>query len=198
MEVADRQEVSLPLGKPGARGGSLAFGAVPVAAAVVGNAPVPAVFAGLDMSPQCSGAAMLDPRHHLGLGEAQMSGMGGPVGSAGSTDDVGDLKRGGHASAIGCVVSDCEDTELVERTDDSTHCKCRDLGKEGGVLQLGMPEQDLDHPDIDAVLQQMGGEAVAQSVRAGQNNLAIPITACNSRPRSWQCVLIRLSASHQM
>ena len=39
MEVADRQEVGLALGEPGARGGALALGAVPVAAAVVGDAP---------------------------------------------------------------------------------------------------------------------------------------------------------------
>ena len=38
MEVADRQQVGLALGQPGARGGALALGAVPVAAA---NGPRP-------------------------------------------------------------------------------------------------------------------------------------------------------------
>ena len=37
MEVADRQQVGLALGEPGARRGALALGAVPVAAAVVGD-----------------------------------------------------------------------------------------------------------------------------------------------------------------
>jgi hypothetical protein len=41
MEVADRQQVGFTLGQPGARSGALAFGAMPIAAAVVGNAPVP-------------------------------------------------------------------------------------------------------------------------------------------------------------
>ena len=38
MEVADRQQVGFALGQPGARGGALAFGTVPVAAA---NGPRP-------------------------------------------------------------------------------------------------------------------------------------------------------------
>jgi hypothetical protein len=41
MEVADRQQVGFTLGQPGVRSGALAFGAMPIAAAVVGNAPVP-------------------------------------------------------------------------------------------------------------------------------------------------------------
>jgi len=38
--------------------------------------------------------------------------------------------------------------------------------RKGRVVELGMPEQDLDDPDVGAVLQQVGGEAVAQLVRA--------------------------------
>jgi hypothetical protein len=41
----------------------------------------------------------------------------------------------------------------------------RNLGVEGGAVELGVPEQHLDDPDVDAVLQQVGGEAVAQRVR---------------------------------
>ena len=50
VEVPDRQQVSLPLGEPGACSGTLAFGAVPVTAAVVGDPPVAAIFASLDMT----------------------------------------------------------------------------------------------------------------------------------------------------
>ena len=53
---------------------------------------MPAVGAGLDMSTQRSGAAVLDRRHDLQLMQAQMSGMGGPVRRAGGTEDVGDLE----------------------------------------------------------------------------------------------------------
>ena len=96
VEVADRQQVGLALGEPGARRRALALGAVPVAAAVVGDPPMPAVLAGLDVAAQGSGAAVLDRRHHLELVQAQMPGMGGPVGRAGSAEDVGDLDRGAH------------------------------------------------------------------------------------------------------
>ena len=96
VEVADRQQVGLALGQPGARGGALALGAVPVAAGVVGDAPVAAVLAGLDVTAEGGGAAVLDRRHDLELLQAQMPGMGGPVGGAGSAEDVGDLERGAH------------------------------------------------------------------------------------------------------
>ncbi|SEK01190.1 hypothetical protein SAMN05518849_12657 [Sphingobium sp. AP50] len=53
---------------------------------------MPAVLAGLDMTAKGCGAAVLDRRHHLELGEAQMPGMGGPIGRSGGAKDVGDLE----------------------------------------------------------------------------------------------------------
>lgn len=55
---------------------------------------MPAVFAGFDMTAQGSGAAVLDRRHHLELGKAQMPGMGGTIGRSRSTEDIGNLDRG--------------------------------------------------------------------------------------------------------
>ena len=92
VEVSDRQQVGLALGQPRARGGALALGAVPVAAAVVGDPLMAAVLAGLDMTAQSRRAAMLDRRHDLELMKAQVSGMGGPISGAGSTENVGDLE----------------------------------------------------------------------------------------------------------
>ena len=57
---------------------------------------MPAIFTGLDVTTQGSGAAVLDRRHHLELGKAQMPGMDGPVSGAGSAEDVGDLQVGTH------------------------------------------------------------------------------------------------------
>ncbi len=65
MEVPDRQQVGLALGQPHACGGALALGGVPVAAAVIGDPPMAAVLAGLDMTAQGRRAAMLDRRHDL-------------------------------------------------------------------------------------------------------------------------------------
>jgi hypothetical protein len=67
VEVTDRQQVCLALGQPGARGGALALGTVPVAAAVIGDPPMAAVLAGLDVTAQSRRAAMLDlPAPRLG------------------------------------------------------------------------------------------------------------------------------------
>ena len=92
MEVSDRQQVGLTFGQPRARGGALTLGTVPVAAAVVGDPLMAAVLAGLDMTAQSRRAAMLDRRHDLELMKAQVSGMGGPISRAGSTENVGDLE----------------------------------------------------------------------------------------------------------
>ena len=56
MEVADRQQVGFTLGQPGARSGALAFGAMPIAAAVVGNALTPAVLTGIPAIPLAAAA----------------------------------------------------------------------------------------------------------------------------------------------
>jgi hypothetical protein len=55
--------------------------------------------------------------------------------------------------------------ELVERAGHGAHRPCRHLGVEGGGVQLDVAEQRLDDADIDAVLQQVRGEAVAQRMR---------------------------------
>src|SRR3990167_5852153 len=56
--------------------------------------------------------------------------------------------------------------QLVQRTDDRAHGSSCDRGVESGCLEVRMPEQCLDDPDIDAVFKQMCREAVPQSVWA--------------------------------
>src|SRR3546814_15828633 len=80
MEIADGEVVGLAGIEPGARGGALAPRAMPVAATVVRDPPMPAVGTGLDVTAERGGAAMLDRRHDLELVQAQMPGMGGAVG----------------------------------------------------------------------------------------------------------------------
>lgn len=79
MEVADRQQVGLALGQPRPCGRALALRAVPVAAGVVGDPPLAAVLASLDVTAKGCGAAILDRRHDLELGEVQVTCMGGPA-----------------------------------------------------------------------------------------------------------------------
>ena len=96
VEVADWQQVGLPRGQPLAGCGPLALGAMPVAAAVVGDAPMAAVLASLDVAPKSCGAAGLDRRHDRELAEAEVAGMGRPKGGPVAAEDVGDLEGGSH------------------------------------------------------------------------------------------------------
>lgn len=91
VEVSHRQEIGLALGKPGASGSTLALRTVSVAAGIVGDPPLSAILTGFDMSTQGSGAAVLDRRHHLELGQAEVSSMNLPVGRSGGTEDIRDL-----------------------------------------------------------------------------------------------------------
>jgi len=65
-------------------------------AAVVGDAAVAAALAALDVAAQGGGAAGLDGRHDLELGEADVIGMGRPPGGSVTAEDVGDLESGSH------------------------------------------------------------------------------------------------------
>jgi hypothetical protein len=70
------------------------------------------------------------------------------------------------ASAGGCDLSGPEHAELVEGAGHGAHRSGGNLGVEGGVVQLRVPEQDLDDADIKAVLEEMRGETVPQCVRS--------------------------------
>src|SRR3546814_2101646 len=93
VEIADREEVGLAGLEPGACSSALAPRAMPVAATVVGDPPMPAVGAGFDMAAERGGAAMLDRRHDLELMQAEVPGMGHAIGRPRGTEDVGDLER---------------------------------------------------------------------------------------------------------
>ena len=92
-ELVDRHGIAP---KP-ARSGELANHGLSITdfahkAAVVGDPPVPAVLAGLDVTAQRSGTTMLDRRHDLELMQAQMPGMGSPISRACVAEDIGDLE----------------------------------------------------------------------------------------------------------
>src|SRR3546814_16663748 len=94
MEIADWEEVGLAVIEPSARGSALAPGAVPVAAAVIGDPPVAAVGTGLHVAAERGGAAMLDRRHDLELMQAQMPGMGDAIGRPRGPAGFGYLESG--------------------------------------------------------------------------------------------------------
>ena len=90
-----------------------------------------------------------------------MTGMGSPEAAPRCPEDIGDLQRGAHgSSAVAWRLLPDERCDLVERTGDGPHCPCRHLGVERRVIELGVAQQDLDHADIDAILEQMRRETV--------------------------------------
>ena len=54
---------------------------------------------------------------------------------------------------------------MLKRAGDIAQRLCRDMGVSRRRTQLGMPEQDLDHPHIRVCLQQMCRKTVPQGVK---------------------------------
>jgi hypothetical protein len=76
VEIRHGQEFGLAVGQSFLGSGGLALWAVPVAARVVRDAQVRAVFTAFDMTAQRRRSAAFDRRHDLELAEAHMAGMG--------------------------------------------------------------------------------------------------------------------------
>ena len=93
MEIADRQKVGFALGQPDAGSGALALGAMPVAAAIVGNHSMGAFLAARDMAAERHRAAALDGRHHLHLVEADVPGIGAAPRRPVVAEDIRNLQR---------------------------------------------------------------------------------------------------------
>lgn len=184
VEVADQQQVGLALGEPGACGRALAPQAVPVATVIIGNPPVPAIGAGLDVPAHDGGSAMFDGRHDLQLVEAQVPRTGGPVRRTRGTEDVGHLDGGAHAhSAAGRFRFAGGCRQPVEWAGDITQHPGGDLRVIGGGFQLRVPEQRLDDADVDTVLEQVRGEAVPQRMRPTR----LPMPAAKLASTTMRC-----------
>ena len=99
--VGNRQKLRFAVFEPLPRRGALTLRAVTIAAGIVGDAFVRAILAALNVSAERGGAAGLDRRHDLQLGEAHMTRVGlspsGPMGAK----NVGDLQaRPRHAASV--------------------------------------------------------------------------------------------------
>src|SRR3546814_9721244 len=67
------------------------------------------------------------------------------------------------ASAVRRLFVRRDQREPVERAGHRAHRLRCDLRVKGGGVECGMTEQHLDDADIDAILEQVRGEAVARS-----------------------------------
>jgi hypothetical protein len=101
-----------------------------------------------------------------------MAGIGPAPRRTVAAEDVRDLQRWTrHASralsgrpAFGLILAGHQRREAVERA----HYLADGVGGDAGVkrrgVELGVPKQNLDHPNIDVLLEQMGRESMTQSV----------------------------------
>ena len=137
--------------------------------AVISDASVAAVLATLDVAAEGGGATGLDRRHDLELLQAQLSGMVGPVSGPGSTEDVGDLERGSHRLSRWVRSRVCVLGPRTCRACRAGWSQRARFGSRpwctGQCCPTSRVRADLDDTDIDAVLEQVGREAVAQRVR---------------------------------
>src|SRR5215831_13408218 len=112
MEVADGQQLGLPLGEPLARRRALTLWTMPVATTVVSDDRVTTagVLTARDMAAERRGPAALDRRHDLELAEAHVPGVGRSPSGAVVAEDVRNLQsgtRGRRYFAGGASLSRC-------------------------------------------------------------------------------------------
>jgi hypothetical protein len=128
---------------------------MPVAAGIVGNLDLLAVVAAQHMAAQRRGAALFDGRHDLALTQAQVSVLILAPGRSVDAEDIRDLQaRRSHGR-------DLRGTHGLQRTNDFAQNVGGDLGIERRGIELLVAEQDLDHADIDLLLQQVRCKTVA-------------------------------------
>lgn len=110
-------------------------------ATVIGNAPVSAVLAGLDVAAKRCRAAVLDRRHDLELGEAQVAGLGHTISCSFSAEDVSDLERGAQAASAARILALHQRCQMLERTGHRADRLGRDACIERGRIEFAVPQQ---------------------------------------------------------
>src|SRR5262249_33237712 len=121
-------------------------------------------------------------RHHLELAEADMAGVGLAPRRSMAAEDIRNLqlstcqqrRASGWRLGLGLVVSlllarvfglvhlGPQRRQAVERAHDLADRVGGDARVERRRLKLGMTEQDLDHPNVNVLFEQVGREAMAQ------------------------------------
>ena len=171
MIIRHRQQLGFAFGQPFPGRGALALRAMPVAATVVGDDGVGAVLAARDMAAERRRAAALDRGHHLQLIEAHVAGIGATPRRSVIAEDIRDLQRCSRTwpqalrrrAVPSCVLARLR--QQVERALDVGDHAGGDARVARRRVQLVVAQQRLDHSDIGAAFQQMGGEAVTQRVQ---------------------------------
>jgi hypothetical protein len=125
---------------------TLAFGAMPVATAIVGDAHVAAVVALLDMAAECRGTAGLNCGHDPTLLIGEGGSMVGTIGSSVTAEDVRHFQRRPHEEACSAGRLSTRrrgrhrETQTVEWAGGICDQMGGNLGIAGGGRQAGMTE----------------------------------------------------------
>ena len=154
MEVWDRQQLRLPVGEPLRPSQALAFGAMPVPAAIVGDADLAAVGTPLGMAAEHRRAASLDSAHDATLPVGQGRGVLGAIGGAVAAEDIRHLERGLHGECS--AGRRYREAEAIQRAGGVGDQVCGDLGVACRGGQPGVAQQHLDDADVGADLEQVG------------------------------------------
>jgi hypothetical protein len=163
VEIADRQQIGLAGREPIRRRRALTFWTMAIAARVVGDAAVAAIFAALDMAAERGRAALLDRRHDLELTEAHLSGIGpAPVGPM-AMKDVCDPNFGRRTAArlrLGSRPPVDQRCKPVEWAGYGPDRRIGDAGVKRRGVEFRMAQKCLNHANIDILLEDVRGETV--------------------------------------
>jgi hypothetical protein len=141
---------------------------MPIAAAIIGDDFVGAVFAARDMPAEGRRATALDRRHYLQLAEAQVAGIGLAPCRSVVAEDIRDLQNRTHEGWGLCgrlVTSALQWGQAIQRAHDVPDGVGGDARVERGRIELRVPQKNLDHADIDVLLKQVLCKTVPQGMR---------------------------------
>ena len=143
-----------------------------------------AALAAFDVAAEGCGAAALDGRHHLQLRRGL---HGQHARHARQRRDDGKMSATSSGVAPPAqpfgLLAFHQQPELLERACHRPDRLRRNAGIERCGVQLGMPEQHLDHADVDVLLEEMGGKAVPQ--RVGDTRFLMPAASAASWTARW-------------
>ena len=94
--------------------------------------------------------------------QGAVTGLDGTIAGAFSSEDIGDLDRGAQAASAAGILAFHQQRQMLERTGHRADRLGRNTRIERGRIKLAVPQQHLDDTDVDILLEQMRGEAVAQ------------------------------------
>ncbi len=120
---------------------------------------------GSDMPAKRCGPASLDSRHHLQLRQVKVSGVVPAIGSTMGAEDIRDLQFGAGHRSRGLSGPSFPAHQQIKRAGDVADRLGGHLCVDRRRFQLGVPQQNLNDPNVGSALKQMCGKAVPERVR---------------------------------